>query len=205
MRINKFSKHLFSTITLCFFCFLFWATSEKKESRENESTTTEMKEEKPTEWTCNICKTTFTHNGFELDENGNCKSLEEPMKGFLCSCKCAKEARGNFDKAYDDVMEATSYQADNDCKFESDNDVLTYLIGKSFTQDGGTIKIRFDASGATISGMQYQWMSYTSLGGYKGKVKLRSIDPSNPDATITLYVSCKEKSITDGQTVLFLD
>ena len=76
---------------------------------------------------------------------------------------------------------------------------------KSFTQDGGTIKIRFDASGATISGMQYQWMSYTSLGGYKGKVKLSSIDPSNPDATITLYVSCKEKSITDGQTVLFLD
>ena len=98
-----------------------------------------------------------------------------------------------------------NYTADDNCTFNSDGEVLSYLIGKAFTQDGGGIKIKFNETGALISGLQYQWMTYTSLGGFKGKVKLSSTDPSNPDGTITLYVSCREKSITDGQTVLFLD
>jgi hypothetical protein len=104
-----------------------------------------------------------------------------------------------------DVESYDNYKADNNCAFNVDGDVFSYLIGKSYTQVGGGIKIEFDEQGAIISGLLYQWSSYTSLGGYKGKVKLTSIDPSNPDGSITLYVSCKEKSITDGQVVLFMD
>jgi hypothetical protein len=205
MRKSNLNKQIFSVLLLSLFCFLFWATSENPSSKESEPVKNSETQEEETKWECNVCKSKFTHNGFELDENGNCKSIEEPMQGFLCSCNCAKEARKKSDEVYNEVLSNDSYKADENCSFESDNDVLMYLIGKSFTQDGGNIKIKFDESGATISGVQYQWMSYTSLGGYKGKVKLSSIDPSNPDGTITLYVSCREKSITDGQIVLFLN
>ncbi len=206
--MTNFMKHSLTALALGFFCLLFWATSETKKSENNEATTTEVaatETETTSEWTCDVCKTKFSHNGIEIDRNGDCKTIEEPLQGFLCSCECAKEARKKSDQTYEEVLEKASYQADNDCEFQSDNDVLMYLIGKSFTQDGGSITIKFDESGANISGLQYQWMSYTSLGGYKGKVKLSSTDPSRPNGTMTLYVSCREKSVTDGQIVLFLN
>lgn len=98
-----------------------------------------------------------------------------------------------------------TYLADENCEFATNTDVLVYLIGKSFTQKDGGIRVRFNETGAIISGKQYMWQSYVALGGFKGKVKLSSIDPATPNVTVTLYVSCREKAITDNEIVLFLD
>jgi hypothetical protein len=65
---------------------------------------TEEEENKPSEWSCNICNKKFTHSGYEITEMGGCSQLKEPYQGFLCSCSCAREARRNFDKAVDDAL-----------------------------------------------------------------------------------------------------
>lgn len=49
---------------------------------------------------------------------------------------------------------------------------------------------------------EYKRQTYKSLGGYKGYVKLASTNPSHPNGTIKLWISCRENSVTDGQTVL---
>ncbi|MBL4746269.1 MAG: hypothetical protein JKY08_07855 [Flavobacteriaceae bacterium] len=95
------------------------------------------------------------------------------------------------------------HQAAYECEFKNDEAVLQYLTGKTFRQKNGNITIKFSYDGAVLSGnMRYQWVSYRSMGGYKGVVKLASLNSTNPNGTITLYVSCKENSVTDGKIVL---
>jgi hypothetical protein len=150
--------------------------------------------------TCSICSNKFTGNGYQEVEEGNWALCEENINSSICSPECGNKHIEEMNK----IINKASFKSDNNCSFNSDEDVLSYLIGKSFKQDGGNIEINFKTDGATIAGMEYQWLKYQTLGGYKGVVKLVCISPSNPDGTIQLWVSCREKSITDGKIVLFL-
>lgn len=156
-------------------------------------------ESEPEENTCSVCDKKFTGNGYQEIEEGKWVPCDENIISSICSPACGKK----HIEEMDNIINATSYKPDDNCSFNSDGAVLSYLIGKSFKQDGGDIEVNFTTDGATISGLEYQWMTYTSLGGYKGVVKLACISPSNPNGTIKLWVSCKEKSITDGKIVLF--
>ena len=110
---KNYLKILASAFVVCLFLFLAAGSdSEKKESDTTESTQTEtnngenskIEASKPEEFICNICSSKFTGRGYELTYDGNCKQVEEPYQGYLCSCTCAKKARKNFDKAVDDAI-----------------------------------------------------------------------------------------------------
>ena len=102
----------------------------------------------------------------------------------------------------DKELENTN-QSNSNCSFETDGAVLQYLVGKTFTQKDGNTQITFNTDGANLSGKKdYQWLSYETLGGFKGIVKLSSLDMNNPDGVLTLWVSCKENAVTDGKIVL---
>ena len=110
---------------------------------------------------------------------------------------------------YENTGEQQGMEADNTnqynsyCSFETDGAVLQYLIGKTFTQKDGNAQITFSTDGANLSGKKdYQWLSYQTLGSFKGIVKLSSLDMNNPDGVLTLWVSCKENAVTDGSIVL---
>lgn len=105
------------------------------------------------------------------------------------------DINNNFDE---EINEQTS-----ECIFETDNDVQQFLIGKTFREKGGSTYITFSYDGANLSGLRdYQWLSYQSLGGFKGVVKLASTSMDNPDGVLTLWVSCRENAVTDGNLVL---
>lgn len=166
--------------------------------------------------TCNNCGKSINGFGYKMISAGNCIpcETENSTDCIFCSEACGIEKDKKTTEGYNKILNEHGYnsinnskkntnQSNSDCSFGSDNDVLTYLIGKTFKQQGGGIEIRFSTDGAIISGKEeYQWQTYKSLGGYKGYVKLASINPSHPDGTIILWVSCRENSVTDGQTVL---
>jgi hypothetical protein len=162
--------------------------------------TTGAVETEPEENTCSVCSNKFTGNGYQEVEEGNWVLCEENIISSICSPECGNK----HIEEMNDIINKAAFKSDDNCSFNSDEDVLSYLIGKSFKQDSGNIEINFKTDGATISGIEYQWLKYQTLGGYKGVVKLVCISPSNPDGTIQLWVSCREKSITDGKIVLFL-
>ena len=129
---------------------------------------------------------------------------------IIFSCNSDKKGKPNTDTNYEsNTKEINSnqqgkYQADYECEFNNDASVLQYLSGKTFRQKNGNITAKFSYDGAVLSGnMRYQWISYRTLGGYKGVVKLASLNSKNPNGAITLYVSCRENSVTDGKIVLF--
>jgi hypothetical protein len=86
--------------------------------------------------------------------------------------------------------------------FENDDDVLMYLLGKTFRSNKGTAQISFSSDSVTVSGKNYHWQSHVWLGGHKGVVKLVSTSVDRPNDVLTLWVSCKENAITDGKMVL---
>jgi hypothetical protein len=86
--------------------------------------------------------------------------------------------------------------------FENDDEVLKYLLGKTFRSNSGTAQISFSSDSVTVSGKNYQWKSHVSLGGHKGVVKLVSTSVDSPNGVLTLWVSCRENAITDGKMVL---
>jgi hypothetical protein len=173
-------------------------TSTNSEAPVVESTV--LAEAEPEENTCSVCSNKFTGNGYQEVEEGNWVLCEENIISSICSPECGNK----HIEEMNNIINKASFKSDDNCSFNSDGDVLSYLIGKTFKQDGGDIEVSFKTDGATISGLEYQWVKYQTLGGYKGVVKLVCISPSNPDGTIQLWVSCREKSITDGKIVLFL-
>lgn len=128
---------------------------------------------------------------------------------ILFSCNSDKKEKPKTDTNYESNTKENNsnhqekYQADYECEFKNNESVLQYLTGKTFRQKNGNITAKFSYDGAVLSGnMRYQWVSYRSMGGNKGVVKLASLNSINPNGTITLYVSCKENSVTDGKIVL---
>lgn len=135
----------------------------------------------------------------EIRSNGDAVSKYEPY--YLCgeNIDCVYE-RERQNKVLQQSEEAT--YSSNEYNFDSDGDVLRYLLGKTFRQRGGSGYITFYSDGANLSGLKdYQWLSYETLGSFKGLVKLSSLDPNNPDGVLKLWVSCKDNAITDGSVV----
>lgn len=166
--------------------------------------------------TCSNCGKEIYGFGYKMISEVNCVPCEEENSTdcSFCSEACGLEHDRKSTEGYNKVLNKYGYdslnednesnnQSTSDCSFTNDSDVLSYLIGKTFTQQGGDMEIRFSTDGAIISRQEeYQWLSYQSLGGYKGYVKLASTNPTHPDGTIKLWVSCRENSVTDGETVL---
>lgn len=118
----------------------------------------------------------------------------------------SENQENNYDYSETEITEDFNDEIEEQtakCVFETDSDVLQYLIGKTFRQKGGGTYITFSYDGANLAGKRdYQWLSYESLGGFKGVVKLASTSMDNPDGVLTLWVSCRENAVTDGNLVL---
>lgn len=222
---NSYLKIIYPFLIVAFFFLAFGcgkssssqdSTSDSINSQALDSSSSKT-ENAPYQTTCANCGKNISGYGYKMISEGNCIPCEEEnlTDCTFCSEACGIEKDKKTTNSYNKILNEHGYnsisndkkndnQSNSDCSFNSDNDVLSYLIGKTFTQQGGGIEIRFSTDGAVISGKEeYQWQTYKSLGGYKGYVKLASINPSHPDGTITLWVSCRENSITDGQIVLF--
>lgn len=78
--------------------------------------------------------------------------------------------------------------------FKTDEDVLQYLIGKTFNYRDAYVS--FTSEGGSYSGMRdLKWQSYKIEGG-KGLVVLSSLSKDCPDCTYTFWVSCEDGTIT---------
>ena len=86
--------------------------------------------------------------------------------------------------------------------FKSDNDVLTYLIGKQFDASDSDLYMKFETYGADVSGTKYEWINHTAISKNKAFIKLASTSTINPDCVITVWIDCHLHTVTDGETVL---
>lgn len=86
--------------------------------------------------------------------------------------------------------------------FKSDNDVLTYLIGKQFDASDSDLYMKFETYGADISGTKYEWINHKAISKNKAFIKLASTSTINPDCVITVWIDCHLHTVTDGETVL---
>tara|TARA_B110000285_G_scaffold189977_1_gene216963 strand:- start:2453 stop:2809 length:357 start_codon:yes stop_codon:yes gene_type:complete len=90
--------------------------------------------------------------------------------------------------------------------FSSKNDVMTYVIWKTFESKDGNIRIEFSSSQANLragnSTYNYMYDNFSYLGsGYKGSVTMSELSGG---AGLKMYVSCKERMMTDNKgTILY--
>jgi len=183
-------KKSYSLCVLLFITVIMFSCGNNSK-QQNPSTSSEKNVYTEPEHNCSECYATKVESKM-IHSTGDV--ISEGKEYWVC--------KDNNMKCINSRYEKVKNNKENACEFRSGGDVLAYLIGKTFTQENGSIDVLFKESGALISGLEYQWQNYESLGGYKGMVKLNCIDPSNPDGTITLWVSCRENSITDGNIVL---
>ena len=89
--------------------------------------------------------------------------------------------------------ENTDVTTSENC-FKTDEDVLQYLIGKTFSYREAYVS--FTSDGGSYSGTRdLKWKSYKIEDG-KGLVVLSSLSKDCPDCTYTFWVSCEEGTIT---------
>ena len=89
--------------------------------------------------------------------------------------------------------------------FSDKSDVMMYAIYKTFESEDGAIKITFGPSEATMyagsSKYKYMYENWTYMGlGYKGSVTMMELSGGGG---LKLFISCKERMMTDGETVLY--
>ena len=90
--------------------------------------------------------------------------------------------------------------------FSSKDDVMTYVIWKTFESKDGNTRIEFSSSQATLragnSTYNYMYDSFSYLGsGYKGLVTMSELSGGGG---LKMYVSCKEHMMTDNKgTILY--
>jgi hypothetical protein len=89
--------------------------------------------------------------------------------------------------------------------FSDKSDVMTYAIYKTFESEDGAIKITFGPSEATMyagsSKYKYMYENWTYMGlGYKGSVTMMEL---SGEGGLKLFISCKERMMSDGETVLY--
>jgi hypothetical protein len=90
--------------------------------------------------------------------------------------------------------------------FQSEDDVMTYVIGKTFESKDGQVSIKFNSSEAILkagaNNLTYMYEKFNYMGaGHKGLVTLIELGGSGG---LKLYVTCKEKMMTDNKgTILF--
>lgn len=144
---------------------------------------------------------------FSCDKKQNSDSNEVTTPSIqteeIISLKENEEEKNEEESKIKQDFETEIEQNNLEIIFKNDSDVLQYLAGKTFTQKEGKTYISFSFDGANLSGQRdYQWLSYESLGGFKGVVKLSSTSMDNPDGVLTLWVSSKDNAVTDGTIVL---
>jgi len=91
--------------------------------------------------------------------------------------------------------------------FQSEDDVMTYVIGKTFESKDGQVSIKFNSSEAILkagaNNLTYMYDEFNYLGGgHKGLVTLTELGSSGG---LRLYVSCKEKMMTDNKGTLLYE
>jgi hypothetical protein len=91
--------------------------------------------------------------------------------------------------------------------FQSEDDVMTYVIGKTFESKDGQVSIKFNSSEAILkagaNNLTYMYDEFNYLGGgHKGLVNLTELGGSGG---LRLYVSCKEKMMTDNKGTLLYE
>ena len=101
---------------------------------------------------------------------------------------------------------AFNYYSQTSC-FSSKDDVMTYVIGKSFESSDGKIKLTFNTSQATLnagsSTFNYMYDKFSYLGsGYKGLIEMTEL---SGEGGLKMYVSCKERMMTDNKGTLLYE
>ena len=104
------------------------------------------------------------------------------------------------------VLSAHLTNAQTYC-FQSEDDVMTYVIGKTFESKDGQVSIKFNSSEAILqageNNLTYMYDEFNYLGGgHKGLVNLTELGGSGG---LRLYVSCKEKMMTDNKGTLLYE
>ena len=104
------------------------------------------------------------------------------------------------------VLSAYFTNAQTYC-FQSEDDVMTYVIGKTFESKDGQVSIKFNSSEAILqageNNLTYIYDEFNYLGGgHKGLVTLTELGSSGG---LRLYVSCKEKMMTDNKGTLLYE
>ena len=104
------------------------------------------------------------------------------------------------------VLSAYFTNAQTYC-FQSEDDVMTYVIGKTFESSDGTIKLIFNTSQATLkagnSTFNYLYDKFSYIGsGYKGAIEMTEL---SGEGGIKMYVSCKERMMTDNKGTLLYE
>jgi hypothetical protein len=99
------------------------------------------------------------------------------------------------------------YYGQTSC-FSSKDDVMTYVIGKSFESSDGKIKLSFNTSQATLkagsSTFNYMYDKFSYLGsGHKGVIEMMEL--SGELGGLKMSVSCKEQMMTDNKGMLLYE
>ena len=94
---------------------------------------------------------------------------------------------------------AFNYYSQTSC-FKSEDDVMLYVIDKTFESKDGQISIKFNPSEAILrageNNLNYMYEQFSYIGsGYKGLITLTDLSDGGG---LKLYVSCKEKMMTDN-------
>jgi hypothetical protein len=84
---------------------------------------------------------------------------------------------------------------------------MTYVIGKSFESSDGKVKLTFNTSQATLkagsSSFNYMYDKFSYIGaGYKGLIEMTEL---SGEGGLKMYVSCKEKMMTDNAGTLLYE
>jgi hypothetical protein len=95
--------------------------------------------------------------------------------------------------------------AQSNC-FSSKDDVMLYVIGKTFESSDGKTRIVFNTSQAKLSAgnstYNYMYDKFSYVGaGYKGSIEMTEL---SGEGGLLLYVSCKEQMMTDKNGTLLL-
>jgi uncharacterized protein (TIGR02145 family) len=101
---------------------------------------------------------------------------------------------------------AFSYYSQTSC-FSGKDDVMKYVIYKTFESSDGKIKLTFNPSQAELqtgsSKYSYMYENFSYLGsGYKGSISMTNLSTGN---VLKMYVSCIEKMMTDNQGTLLYE
>jgi hypothetical protein len=104
------------------------------------------------------------------------------------------------------IFSAFNYHGQTSC-FSSEDDVMLYVIDKTFESEDGQISIKFNPSEASLrageNNISYMYEQFSYLGsGYKGLITLTDLSDGGG---LKLYVSCKEKMMTDNAGTLLYE
>jgi len=104
------------------------------------------------------------------------------------------------------IFSAFNYHSQTSC-FSSEDDVMLYVIDKTFESEDGQISIKFNPSEASLkageNNISYMYEQFSYLGsGYRGLITLTDLSDGGG---LKLYVSCKEKMMTDNAGTLLYE